>query len=750
MEKAVNTQNAPHGGVDARFTRPANLLSSALFGAFYAIAIVVTALGAYFALSGAGQFGPGSLFLMAVLIGNLVLVLGLAGYVVWRLGRLWFMRAHDESAPKLHLRFAGMFSMAAVLPAVIVAIFFAVVYSRGIEYWFSDRVATLTNNIVSVARSTLQAQADEVASEIPPMANDLNQAEAVKNFADGPIIFTDYLRFQAERRFFQAAYILKSNGTVLRRVAGHDAPPFVVPSPQAFKAAGSGGINLQFDSEQNLIRGLIRLSSYDDAYLYVVRFATGGSLRTLAEARAALDAYQEAESRRGRLAGSFALVYLETALLVLIGAIWVGLAAATRIVLPIGRLTQAAQRVRDGDLMARVGVGNENDEVSELSRDFNEMTSQLQSQRQELIEAHQDTESRRNFIETVLSGVSAGVLDLDSQSRIGFANPSALALLGCNEADLKGKKLQKCIPEFTHLLNKAKQSPDRKAEGQIELSGKDDKIHLNTKVAPSGRSQKHGYVITFDDMSRAIAAQRSAAWREVARRIAHEIKNPLTPIQLSAERIKRKYRAELSTDTEIFDRCINTIVRQVSDIGRMVDEFSSFARMPVPKNAVIDLAKLVRDAVFAQHVAFPDIKFTTDIPNHTVEGWGDERLAAQAVGNILKNAAEAILGDESSAGSGEICVVVSQTPHGKIVTVTDNGPGWPTRGRERLLEPYMTTRAKGTGLGLAIVNRIMEDHDGDLRLLDREDNMSGAVVALRFQMPPRDVQNEEIVEEREA
>ncbi len=746
MRKDKSTQKF----LDKRFARPVNLLSSALFGAFYAVAIVVTALGAFFALSGAGAFGPGSSFLIAVLVGNLLLILALAGYVGLRLGRLWFVHTQDEAAPKLHLRFAGMFSMAAVLPAVIVAIFFAVVYTRGIEYWFSDRVSTLTNNIVSVASSTFDAQADEVLSEIRPMANDLNQPEAVKNLRDGPILFTDYLRFQAEHRFFQAAYIIQSSGTVLARVSGRDSPPFLFPSAEAFKAANTGAVNLQFDGEQNLIRGLFKLSNYNDAYLYVVRFATGGSLSTLTEARSALDAFQEAEQNRGRLAGTFALVYLETALLVLIGAIWLGLAAATRIVLPIGRLAQAAQRVSDGDLSARVNLGQENDEVAELSRDFNVMTSQLQSQRQELISAHKESESRRLFIETVLSGVSAGVLDLDGHGHIGFANPSALALLGCDENALKNKKLETCIPEFKHLLEKARLAPDRRAEGQVELTGKDGAVHLNTKVAPSGRNRQHGYVITFDDMSRAIAAQRSAAWREVARRIAHEIKNPLTPIQLSAERIKRRYRKELTVDTDVFDRCINTIVRQVSDIGRMVDEFSSFARMPIPKNTVIDIAQLVREAVFTQHIAFPEISFKSHIPDGEVMAWGDERLASQAIGNILKNAAESILGAGNDQQTGVIEVTVAQTPHGKIVTIMDNGPGWPQRGRERLLEPYMTTRAKGTGLGLAIVNRIMEDHDGDLRLLDREDGLSGAIVALRFPLPPQQDVPIEIIKEREA
>ena len=726
--------------LDARFARPANVLSSALFGALYAIAIVVTALGALFALSGGGRYGPGSAFLIAVLIVNLLLVLGLAGYVLARLVRLWMMRSRDESAPKLHLRFAGMFSMAAVLPAVIVAIFFALVYTRGIESWFSGRVATLTDNIVAVARQTMQAQADEVASEIPPMASDLNQPEAVKNLHDGPILFTDYLRFQAERRFFSAAYILDGSGAVLARVEAKDAPPFEVPSAGAYAAARNGRINLQFDEKKNLIRGLVRLNAYPDAYLYVVRHATGNSLSTLADARAALDAYREAESRRGRLAATFALVYVEVALLVLIGAVWLGLAAATRIVVPIGRLARAAQRVRDGDLMARVRIGHEDDEVAGLSRDFNEMTAQLLSQRQELVAAHKDSESRRLFIETVLSGVSAGILDLDGQGRIGYANPSALALLGCAESDLKGKKLHECVPAFTALLAQARHAPDWRAEGQIELAGKGGTVHLNTKVVPSGRGHGHGYVITFDDMSRAIAAQRSAAWREVARRIAHEIKNPLTPIQLSAERIRGKFRKSLRADQEIFDKCIDTIVRQVADIGRMVDEFSSFARMPLPNNTVIDLCTLVREAVFTQHVAFPDIDFVQHIPEHKVLAWADERLASQAIANVLKNAAEAITDSGMPLARAQITVTVTDSGQGGTVIIADNGPGWPGQGRERLLEPYMTTRSKGTGLGLAIVNRIMEDHDGTLQLLDREDGKSGAVVVLRFARVPAGAQ----------
>ncbi|PHR60279.1 MAG: PAS domain-containing sensor histidine kinase [Robiginitomaculum sp.] len=720
--------------VAARFSRPLNLLSSAIFGALYALTITATILCAYFALSGAGKLGPASQSLFMILVGNLGLILGLAFYLGWRLIRLRQPLPGDEFAPRLHVRFAMLFSGAAVLPAVVVGIFFAVVYSQGIESWFSPVVETAVDRAATVAEAAFNAERDQVVSEIRPMAIDLNQQQAVSQFKDGPILYTSYLRRQAELRFFQAAYIIDSSGAILSLAEFDSSPPFAVPTAEALLAADSGSINLHFENEKNLIRGLFRLQAYTDAYLYVARYATGGSLLNLVEAQGARNAYREANSQRGRLTRSFALVYVEAALLVLIGAIWVGLAAANQVVFPIGRLALAAHRVRDGDLDVRVDPGNQNDEVASLARDFNEMTAILGTQRAELIAAHDVSEHRRRFTEAVLSGVSAGVLGVDHQLKITLANSSAGSLLSLDADQLIGKSVLDIAPFLKNLLDQTSESSGQVVQGVVEFESENQHQHmiLNVNITPEGKSNDEGFVITFDDMSQLISDQRSAAWREVARRIAHEIRNPLTPIQLSAERIRRKYRDEIKTSPAIFDRCLDTITRQVGDIGRMVDEFSSFARMPEPKIESVDLNELVRETMFGQQVSFPSVKFEFGQTEPKFQVDCDARLSAQAILNVLKNAAEAT---ETGAAKGSdplIELEISQIDGFAILDVIDNGPGWPVSNRQRLVEPYFTTRQKGTGLGLAIVKRIMEDHHGKLELRDRKDEQQGAVVRLSF------------------
>ncbi len=718
--------------VAARFSRPLNLLSSAIFGALYALTITATILCAYFALSGAGRLGPASQALFMILVGNLVLILGLAIYLGWRLIRLRQPLPGDEFAPRLHVRFALLFSGAAVLPAVVVGIFFAVVYSQGIESWFSPVVETAVDRAATVAEAAFNAERDEVVSEIRPMAIDLNQPQAVAQFKDGPILYTSYLRRQAELRFFQAAYIIDSSGAILSLAEFDASPPFAVPTAEALLAADGGSINLHFENEENLIRGLYRLQAYTDAYLYVARYATGGSLLNLVEAQGARNAYREANSQRGRLTRSFALVYVEAALLVLIGAIWVGLAAANQVVFPIGRLALAAHRVRDGDLEVRVDPGNQNDEVASLARDFNEMTAILGTQRAELIDAHDVSEHRRRFTEAVLSGVSAGVLGVNHQLEITLANSSAGSLLSLDTDQLIGKPVLKIAPFLEDLLDQTADSSGQVVQGIVEFENKNQHMMLNVNITPEGENNDEGFVITFDDMSQLISDQRSAAWREVARRIAHEIRNPLTPIQLSAERIRRKYRDEIKTSPAIFDRCLDTITRQVGDIGRMVDEFSSFARMPEPKIESVDLNELVRETMFGQQVSFPSVKFELDQSGPEFHVDCDARLSAQAILNVLKNAAESTEAGAAKGSDPRIELEINQVEEFAILDVIDNGPGWPVNNRQRLVEPYFTTRQKGTGLGLAIVKRIMEDHHGKLELRDRKDQQQGAVVRLSF------------------
>ncbi|MBL4616446.1 MAG: PAS domain-containing sensor histidine kinase [Robiginitomaculum sp.] len=717
--------------VAERFSRPLNLLSSAIFGALYALTISVTVLSAFFALSGAGKLGPASQPLYYILLFNLILIIGLAIFIGIKLLRLMRKSSTDEFAPRLHVRFATLFSGAAILPAIIVGVFFAIVYSQGIENWFSPVVETAVNKAAIVAEAAFNAERDEVVSEIRPMAIDLNQPEAVEQFVGGPIIYTNYLRLQAEHRFFQSAYIIDNHGTILSLTEFDGAPPFATPTVEAFEAADSGSINLHFENDQNLIRGLYKLQSYENAYLYVARYATSGSLLNLVEAQNARVAYREANSQRGRLTRSFVLVYLEIALLVLIGAVWVGLAAANQVVLPIGRLAQAAHRVRDGDLSVQLLPSSQNDEVASLTRDFNEMTIRLATQRSDLIAAHDMAEQRRRFMETVFSGVSAGVFGINSELDITLANLSACELLNLDAEKIAGKNVLQVAPIFKSLIDQLEDAALSPIHSIVEFEKKNQQLILNVIITPDGGN---GYVITFDDMSKIVSDQRSAAWREVARRIAHEIRNPLTPIQLSAERLRRKYSKEITTSPDVFDRCINTIIRQVGDIGHMVDEFSSFARMPQPKIESVNLADLVKETAFSQQVSFPDVEITTDDLDMSIMVDCDSRLSSQALLNILKNAAESTSSSIDGQANLNPHVRIRTAKLGKcaLLDVIDNGPGWPSNNRQKLTEPYFTTRQKGTGLGLAIVKRIMEDHNGQLELLDRDDGKTGAVARLIF------------------
>ncbi|HEX3066816.1 MAG TPA: ATP-binding protein, partial [Dongiaceae bacterium] len=431
---------------------------------------------------------------------------------------------------------------------------------------------------------------------------------------------------------------------------------------------------------------------------------------------------------------TFALIFVVIALLVLFAAIWFALVSASQLVRPIGQLADAAERVRSGDLSVRVNEGRADDEIGGLSRAFNRMTSQLDSQRSELIEANAQLDERRRFTELVLSGVSAGVIGLDEGGRIELPNRSACELLGVDLAACVGRRLAEVVPQMAELLSAGMSAVARHAEAQITIEKAGSVRTLLVRVgAERGEGEAERYVVTFDDVTELLGAQRKAAWADVARRIAHEIKNPLTPIQLSAERLKRKYLKQIVDDKETFAVCTDTIVRQVSDIGRMVDEFSAFARMPTPVMMDEDVGALCRQAVFLQQSAHPQTTYHVSLPEGVVMLSCDAALMSRALNNLLQNAADAIegrLGDGPGGLPGEIWLTVTRGPGQVAISVEDNGRGLPRAERSRLTEPYVTTRTKGTGLGLAIVKKIMEDHGGDLTLGDRPGG--GAAVTLVF------------------
>ncbi|HJV40793.1 PAS domain-containing sensor histidine kinase [Caulobacter sp.] len=704
------------------------LRSRYLVGGGYAVAVLLTVAGVALASSPpkTDSISTASTVILIVLGFNLALILGVATIVGLRLYDLIDARASDAGA-RLHLRFVGLFSLAAVAPAVIVALFFGVLVNRGVDGWFSQRVQTVVGNSAKVANSYVEQQTKYISEHVGPMAANLNQAAPA--LSQSPVAFGHFLAGLTEDNGFSAAYVLDRDGRILARAETRDAPPFLAPPPSSYDGTDSGEVSAQRFVSTDLFRALYKLKAFPDGYLYVVRPIEKGILTHLIETQDALVSYRDAERSRGRIQAIFGLSYLETALLVLVAAIWVGIAAANSIAGPVADLVEAAGRVSGGDLDARVGAGSGPEEIRALSNAFNMMTSELQLQQAALKAASLDAESRRQFIETVLSGVSAGVVSLDERGRVSAVNRRAVTLLGLPD-DALGVDLIELAPEFATVMEALQESrPDTDVEVDIMREGETRRL----RVRAAGHVAA-GLVLTFDDITRLVAAQRNAAWKDVARRIAHEIKNPLTPIQLSAERLRRKYRKEIVSDLETFDRCTDTIIRQVGDIGRMVDEFSAFARMPAPRFEPANLTEMLRQAVFAQRFQDAEIEVKLEEPGDG-DVWVtcDERMIGQAVTNILKNAGEAVgarrLADPGLRG--RITATLVSDADDLCVTIEDNGVGLPAKDRDRLTEPYVTTREKGTGLGLAIVKRIMEDHGGSLALTDARE-LPGARVILKF------------------
>ncbi len=698
-----------------------------IYVALYLLAVVLTA-AVVFSVAAGGRsrdLSGASRTALVVLALDVLLIAGLAAVGGWFARRLFGPRDRDAGV-RLHRRFIGLFAAAAVIPAVIVALFFGLLVTRGVESWFSSRVRTAVEDSARVARSYLRQQEDSTRSSLTPIAGDLNHAAPY--FARSRLGFGRLLLEELASRDLLAIYLVDHEGRVLARAEQRDAPAYLAPPPDMMRGAPREAI-LRLDAA-DLARAVFKLDAYPDAYVYVVRPLGAGVVAQLHRSSDAVAAYREAEAARGRIQTVFVLAYVATALLVLIGAVSVGVALAAQIAAPIARLVQASDRAASGDLSARVDDGDQPEEIARLSRSFNRMTADLSDQQEALRAAGAEAQSRSRFIETVLSGVSAGVVGLDGDGRVSVLNGRAATLLGLDEGAAAGGRLVEAAPELREVIERALRTGE--AEADVDVARDAEARRLRVRAA-GGRGL--GLVLTFDDMTRLLAAQRNAAWRDVARRIAHEIKNPLTPIQLSAERLRRRYRKGIpEAELETFDRCTDTIVRQVGDIGRMVDEFSAFARMPEPRFAQEDLAELLRQAAFAQRVAYPKVAVELVEPGAAPFS-ADGRMVAQALTNVLKNAGEAV--DARAAADpdppGRIHVALERRPSGPTVVVEDNGVGLPAKNRAQLVEPYVTTREKGTGLGLAIVKRIMEEHGGELWLGDSLEGR-GARVELRF--PP--------------
>ena len=623
----------------------------------------------------------------------------------------------------------------------------AITINLAMEAWFSSGVRSVVDNSIALAEAYQEDQKRVIQWDADAMSSDFN----IKEFPGGLVVdsettrlrMDDFLRRQLTKRQLPGGSIFNATG---EEVASVGFIPIDRPSSDEIAEAMSGAAAITISPEG--ARAVTRLDTAAGFFLVILREVNKQLVEYQQSTTAAAENYKRLQRDRDAVQATFGLMYGIVALLIIFGAIWVGFGVANRLVMPIGRLIGAAERVSEGDLAARVMLADDDDELASLGRAFNRMTAQLQSQRNELVDSHRQAEQRTRFTEAVLSGVSAGVVGLDGQGRADVVNRSALTLLSATREQIVGKDLATAVPELAGLLSDAISGTEGRVQSQIDIARGGKTISLIVTVTRERASEDdRGFVVSFDDITDLIMAQRTSAWADVARRIAHEIKNPLTPIQLSAERLRRKYKKEITTDPEVFEQCTQTIIRQVGDIGRMVDEFSSFARMPQPVMRDEDIGDLIRHAVFLQRVALPQITFALLTPDEAIHVECDGRLVSQALTNVLKNAGEAVRakfgkeGDEEHplAEGGRIEIRLVQDAARVGIEVIDNGIGLPKEDRNRLTEPYVTKRVKGTGLGLAIVKKIMEDHKGALALEDapKTDETgatreSGALVRLTF------------------
>src|SRR5271168_2520909 len=702
-----------------------------------AIALAIPALASgiatYLALTGAPPFGPHPGAVLALLNLDLILLLALGAVIAKRLIEVWAERRRGLAGSRLQIRLVVLFSLIAVMPTIIVAGFSYLFFSFGVESWFSDRVRTAITESLAVAEAYLHEHQQAIRADVLAMANDLNRDSV--QLALNPQHLQQVVSAQAALRGLTEAMVFDRAGHMLARSSLSFALGFEPVPEEKMRLADEGDVAIMTNDSDDRVRALVRLNQFgSDVYLYVGRFIEPRVLNYIEANRRAAAQYEQLEGQRSGSQIKFALIFLMVALLFLVAAVAIGIHFATQLAVPISRLVTAAEQIRAGDLAVRVPVGEKHDELASLSRAFNRMTNQIESQQTALREANRQLDERRRFTETVLTGVSAGVIGLDRFGRVNLPNRSASLLLGVDLEQSIGLDLAEVAPEMAELLDEAERRPDRLAQSQVQLCRGTSTRTLLVRIAAEHYGREiSGFVVTFDDITELLSAQRKAAWADIARRIAHEIKNPLTPIQLAAERLRRRYLKEIKSDVEPFTICTDTIIRHVGDIGRMIDEFSSFARMPTPVLKPENLVEIVHRAVFLQRTAHPEIVFEPVFPASRVTVNCDARLVGQALINIVKNAIESIearRAEDKASPAGCIRVSVAEEEGQAAVIVEDNARGLPPNGREKLTKPYVSTQIKGTSVGLDIVKKIMEDHHGELVLEDGE--REGARVNLHF------------------
>ncbi len=677
------------------------------------VAVIVVAIASYFIAtrqgSPAAPLTPPAVAML--MVANLVPAMALMVLIARRVAMGRAARSQIGGRGRLHVRLVAFFSVIASVPTLMVVIFASLLFQSGMQFWFSDRARTVLAGAENVAQLYEAEHKQRLSLDLQAMGGDM--VNQINRFGIDSRAFENAIWFQmAGRQLTEAAILTINSNNIIQTQIGanlYERPIERRFSPAQLRKLKAGQVLVVLNTADR-VEGVIRLDPAAPVYLYGAREVNPNAIASMDQARSAVSDYQNALERSRTLQFRFNAALLLVSLFIVAISIWIALALADRLVRPVAQLVGAARRVTAGDLSARVPRSRVNDEVATLGNAFNRMTHRLEEQTGALVSANAQLDSRRAFIEAVLSGVTAGIISVGSDRGVRLINSSAEVLLKTDKGQAIGRKLADLAPEFDRQLD----SEEREDIIQFSSGGEPRTLAVK-RVKVEG-----GHVLTFDDITEQLLDQRRAAWSDVARRIAHEIKNPLTPIQLAAERLQRRYAKEIGSDSSTFEQLTGTIIRQVGDLRRMVDEFSSFARMPKPVFREEAIADLARQAMFLQEVAHPDIAFRLEIPNPSLVLVCDRRQLGQALTNVLKNGVEAIQQkrEEGRKDDADEIVVMIEEKQGRLsIEIQDSGMGLPSE-RGRLTEPYMTTRTKGTGLGLAIVKKIVEEHFGSIEFDD--------------------------------
>ena len=691
------------------------------------------------------KLNPSSEGLRFLIFLDVFYILVISGVILRRIIKLKSAIKLSLNGAQLHLKLTVVFSLIALVPTILVAIFSTITLNFGLDGWFSDRVRLALSSSQAASEAYYIEKQDSLISDAVTFSEYVNRAKESGVLIDDSDIRELISRVQDNiQRGLKEVFVIDGSGTIRARGDKSYLFDFEKPSTKILIDAEVGKPLVINDWENDELRVIIKLNLFYDRFLYVSRSVNGNFLQLLNETNETVRFYKQLESDRGRIIFDFGLLYFGFSLMLILAATWVGFWYAEKLSRPIGELVDASKKIGDGDLSIRVIESNRNDEISVLGRTFNQMTSQLELQREELLNTNTQIEKRRILFDSVLSSVSTGVIGTDSFGEITFINKSALLVLNISEEEWPTVSLNILIPEFSEIFEKAKKSSSIDVSNEIKITrlGKLENLLVRVRSRANKNNKVDGYVIVFDDVTELVSAQKMAAWGDVARRIAHEIKNPLTPIKLSAERLYRKLNLSVGDEESTLKRYTDVIIRQTEDIQRIVDDFSRFARMPEPEKQKTDLTQLLGDVVLLQQNTLSNIEITYNKIGSVPHGTVDKTMINQVFTNLIKNAGEAILSIEQNKGHttgkdtiiGYIVVTLSFEENCFKISIKDSGIGLPENSVS-LFEPYITTRTEGTGLGLSIVKKIIEQHNGTISLdrlphSDDHPNFSTEVVVL--------------------